>query len=136
MPNPRDILLQNVQPVIVVKTNESRGAKNSSKDIDYELYSPDRFLLSVAKGQSFALEMLFASDTALINPPHPLWDEIKKNAMQLITRQAASIINYCRQQAYKYCLKGSLLATAKTMLELLTRAEKEHGSLGSVEFSS
>jgi hypothetical protein len=128
LPSARDILLQRIKPVIVAKTNDTWGEKNSPYDIDCELYSPERFLTSVAKGQSFALEMLFAPDAALVEPAHPLWNEIKQTASLLLTKQAASIVNYCKQQAYKYCQKGLRVAAAKNVLALLLEAEHTHGS--------
>lgn len=132
IPSSREILLQRIKPVIVIKTNNKQGEKNSSKDVDYELYSLEKFLVSIAKGQSFALEMLFAPDKALVNPPHALWHEIKKISSQLLTKQAASIVNYCKQQAYKYCQKGLRVAAAKSTLGLLLNAEKRYGSATSL----
>lgn len=128
IPSARDILLQKIKPVIVEKRTKMHGEKNRPEDIDYELYSPEKYLSCLAKGQSFALEMLFASDWAMIRKPHPKWHDIKKLAPKILTKQAASFVNYCKQQAYKYSQKGLRLVAAKLALETLKKAESQHGA--------
>jgi len=92
------------------------------------LYSPEKFLRSVAKGQSFALEMLFAPESSFLEQLDPLWDEIKNLSMQLLTKKAASFVAYCKQQAYKYGKKGSKLAASRAVLEVLVSAEEQYGT--------
>ncbi len=129
LPSARDILLQRVEPVIVATRSKGLGEKNDSTDTDFELYSPEKFLRSVAKGQSFALEMLFAPESSFLEPPDHLWNEMKKLSMQLLTKQAASFVAYCKQQAYKYGKKGSKLSAARAVLEVLLSAEQTYGTM-------
>lgn len=128
LPSAQAILLQKIQPVILANKNKKHGEKNNPTDIDYELYSPEKFLCAIAKGQSIALEMLFAPDSALLYPPDPVWYRIKKLAPRLLTKQAASFVTYCKQQAYKYCKKGAKLAAARSVLNVLLEAEKHYGT--------
>ena len=128
MPSSRDILLQNIKPVILEKSSKKHGEKNNPDDVDYELYSPEKYLSCLARGQSFALEMLFAPDSAMLQSPHPKWDTIKGLAPKIFTKGAASFVNYCKQQAYKYCIKGTRLAAARFALEMLEKAELRYGT--------
>jgi len=128
IPSARDILLQRIKPVIVEKRTKVHGERNRPEDIDYELYSPEKYLSCLTKGQSFALEMLFAPDWAMMSEPHSKWCDIKEIAPKLLTKQAASFVNYCKQQAYKYSLKGARLAAAKLAFETLKKAELEYGT--------
>src|SRR3989344_9151158 len=82
-PSAKEILLQKIAPVLIQSRKKQHGEKNTATDTDYELYSPEKFLLSVAKGQSFALEMLFAPDSALLQPPDYCWQKIKDLSSQL-----------------------------------------------------
>ncbi len=102
IPKARDILLQRIPPVISLSRPKSHGENNTANDVDYELYSPEKYLSLLAKGQSVALEMLFAPDFAMLNPPHPTWSAIKALAPQILTRQAVSFVHYCKQQA-RFC---------------------------------
>jgi len=128
IPNARDILLQRIRPVISFKRDKEHGEKNTSQDIDYELYSIAKFLELVADGQSLALEMLFAPESAFLSQPHPLWHEMKTFAHTLFSKQAASFVRYCKKQANKYGIKGARIAVVRIALEHLLNAEEMHGS--------
>lgn len=81
----------------------------------------------LARGQSIALEMLFAPDFAILNIPSPAWYDIKALAPKILTKQAMSFVHYCNQQANKYCVKGSRIAAARHALELLKQSEIQYG---------
>lgn len=128
LPQAQNILLQRISPVISFSRVKSPGENNTANDVDYELYSPEKYLFLLAHGQSVALEMLFAPDYAILQPPHPAWHTIKALAPKILTRQAASFVNYCKQQAKKYCLKGARIAAARHVLNSLKQHEAQHGA--------
>ena len=99
IPEARDILLQCVRPIVSLSKPKAHGEKNTSEDVDYELYSPQRFLDLLAEGQTVALDMLFAPKSAMLSPPHEEWLKIKALAPQLLTKQMGSFVRYCKQQA-------------------------------------
>ncbi len=127
IPEARDILLQQIPPVISLSRTKLHGENNTANDVDYELYSPEKYLFLLAKGQSIALEMLFAPDSAILNQPHPAWNAIKALASQILTKQAVSFVHYCKQQANKYCIKGARIASARSALEILMQKEAQLG---------
>jgi hypothetical protein len=127
IPSARDILLQRITPIVSFNRSKERGEKNTAEDVDYELYSPAKFLSLVAEGQAMALEILFAPKSSMLSEPHPLWQEIQTLAPKLFTRQAACFLRYCKQQANKYGIKGSRVAAARIALEYLIKAEEENG---------
>ncbi len=127
LPSPRDILLQRVRPVISESRLKAPGEKNTTEDVDYESYSPEKFLKLLAEGQTVALDMLFAPNSSMLREPGPVWESIRALAPRILNKKAASFVNYCRRQANKYGTKGSRVAAARQALEFLTRAEKQHG---------
>lgn len=127
LPQARDILLQRVLPSISIKRAKAHGEKNTAQDVDYELYSPAKYVSLLAQGQSIALEMLFAPDSVLLGTPHPAWAMIKALAPRILTKQAASFVHYCSQQANKYCVKGARVAAARDAFEVLTALELHYG---------
>jgi len=127
IPKVQDILLQRIAPVISLSRRKPHGESNTKHDVDYELYSPEKYLTLLAKGQSVALEMLFAPDSAFLSPSHPSWNIIKSFAPKILTKQAASFVHYCKQQASKYCIKGERVASAKNVLEHFTELEFQYG---------
>jgi len=128
LPDGRDILLQRVRGTITLARDKQFGEKNRPADVDREIHSLQRYLELLGEGQTMALDMLFAPDSAMVRPPAPLWREIQANSARLVSRRAAAFVRYCRQQANKYGIKGSRVAAARKALEVLAAAEAEHGT--------
>lgn len=104
--------------------------------MDVELFSLDRYLSLVAAGQTIALDILFAPDTAMLRPPAPLWQHLRRHGHHLVSRKAGSFLSYARHQAAKFGIKGSRLAGARRALEVLRSAEAARGGqtrLGEIE---
>jgi RNA repair pathway DNA polymerase beta family len=128
LPDARDILLQRVRGTVSLSREKAAGEKNLPGDVDREILSLQRYLELLAEGQTVALDMLFAPDAVMARLPSPLWREIQANAPRLLTRRAAAFVRYCRQQANKYGIKGSRVASARQALTVLTTAETNHGA--------
>jgi hypothetical protein len=128
IPPARDILMQRVRGAISRPTDKAPGEKNAPGAVDHDMHSLQRYLELLAEGQTMALDMLFAPDSAMTRPPAPLWREIQANAPRLVTRRASAFVRYCRQQANKYGIKGSRVAVAREALALLAGAEAIHGA--------
>jgi hypothetical protein len=128
LPPARDILLQRVRPTVSESREKAPGERNRPEDVDRETYSLQRYLGLLAEGQTVAIDMLFAPDGAMLREPHSLWREIQGHSHRLIGRQAASFVSYCRQQANKYGIKGSRVAAARKVLDLLSEAEARLGA--------
>jgi len=128
IPDARDILLQRVRDNISISPEKDAGARNTPGDVDREIFSLQRYLSLLAEGQTMALDMLFAPDSAMTMAPAPLWREVQANAHRLVTRRASAFLRYCRQQANKYGIKGSRIAVARQVLAVLESAEAAYGT--------
>ena len=133
VPDARDILLQRVKATVTSSRPKAPGEKNAPGDVDHEVYSLQRYLDLLADGQTVALDMLFAPDAAMTFQPRPLWREIQANAHCLVSRRATAFLRYCRQQANKYGIKGSRVATARKTLALLAATEARLGTTAKLE---
>jgi hypothetical protein len=133
VPNLDDILLQRVKAAVTSSRSKAPGEKNVPGDVDHEAYSLQRYLELLAEGQTVALDMLYAPDSAMTMPPKPLWREIQANASRLVSRRASAFVRYCRQQANKYGIKGSRVATVRKALAMLTAAESRLGTTAKLE---
>jgi hypothetical protein len=113
LPTAREILLQRVPSSAKRQQREkAEGERNNSNDVDEESYSLQRFLELATKGETVALDMLFAPDSALLKSSY-LWGEIRNNRHRLLTKKSTAFVGYCRNQANKYGIKGSRVAAAK-----------------------
>ena len=134
LPSAEDILLQRVKAAVTSSRRaKAPGEKNVPGDIDHEAYSLQRYLDLLAEGQTVALDMLFAPDAAMTMPPSALWREIQANMHRLVSRRASAFVRYCRQQANKYGIKGSRVATVRRALAILTAAEERLGTTTKLE---
>jgi len=127
VPAAQDILLQRVRHTIVETRPKATGERNAPGDVDRETFSLQRYLALLAEGQTVALDMLFAPDTAMMCAPAPLWREIQANAPRLVTRRASLFVRYCRQQANRYGIRGVRVAAARHALASLAEAEAAYG---------
>ncbi len=127
LPTERDILLQRVRPSVTRIRAKVPGEKNTADDIDFEAYSPAKFLQLLADGQTVALDILFSPDTVMIKAPDPLWRDIQALAPRLFSRRSTAFISYCRQQTQKYAVKGTRLAAVRLALDGLIAAELRYG---------
>lgn len=113
IPSARDILLQTIQPTITTGRTKASREKNTAQDVDFEAYTPHKFLSLLAEGQTVALDMFFAPSQFFIEEPSPIWSDIQAIGPSLFNKEAASFVRYCRQQANKYGIKGSRIASAR-----------------------
>ncbi len=133
IPDARDILLQLVKPLIADQREKAVGEKNTAVDVDREAYSLQRYLELLCEGQTVALDMLFAPDCAMITPPTAVWNEVRTLAPKLITKRSAAFVRYCQQQASKYGIRGSRIAAARHVLDLLRQAKTASGAAAKLE---
>lgn len=119
LPDPRDILLQRAADSIKSGPEKKNGEKNAPGDVDQESYSVQRFLELMAEGQTVAIDMIFAPDSAILTGSD-LWDYIRANKHRILNRNSAAFLGYCRQQSNKYGIKGSRVAAAKAASEFFT----------------
>lgn len=128
LPEPSDILLQRVRPAINQTRARPPGEKNGPGDVDFEAYSLQRYMDLLAEGQTVAIDMLFAPDSALLAEPDPVWRRIQANAGRFVSARATAFLRYCRQQANRFGIKGSRVAAARQVLTLLQGAEARLGT--------
>jgi hypothetical protein len=128
VPDARSILLQRVKGSIMESRRKAEKEKNLPGEIDRESYSLQKYLALVAEGQTVALDILFAPEWSMVEPPADEWREIRACKHKLLTKRAAAFVGYCRQQANKYGIKGSRVAASRAALTLLDGLMAKHGT--------
>lgn len=110
--------------------NHSTGdntSKNTSQDVDTEFYSLHYFVKLAVGGETAAFDMLHAPlDGLLVSTP--IWRDLVANRTRFYSRSMRAFIGYARRQASKYGVKGSRLAEAKQVLEIM-RAQDPNARL-------
>lgn len=128
LPTPQDIILQQAFKVVHHQTKEDPTKRNTYDDVDIEVFSLQHFTNMLHRGDTGALDMLFAPDSMILESS-PLWETIQMHRPMLICSKSAGFIGYCKQQANKYGIKGSRVAATDQIVALLSRAIEVHGPM-------
>jgi len=118
LPSREQILLGKIPKSINESTKSGNVNKNTSNDVDFEIYSLHYFVHLACEGETVALDMLHTPDNMIIEK-HPIWDEIVLNRQKFYTKNLKAFIGYARRQASKYGIKGSRLNDAQRVLDFL-----------------
>lgn len=127
LPSGRDILLQRPQNTINVKTKLDGTKKNTAEDVDFESFSLQQYLKLLLEGQTVALTMLFTPDRWLIETSDE-WKLIRADKARFLHRGVSAFAGYCRQQANKYGVKGSRVASSRAAMDLFASLIDRHGT--------
>ena len=117
MPTKEQIYLGRIPKCYSEKTKIGTG-KNTSEDVDTEIYSLHYFLELACQGQTVAIDMLHAPDSMMIDTSDT-WKAIVLNKHRFITKNMQAFLGYAMRQASKYGIKGSRLAAAKKVLDFI-----------------
>ena len=117
LPSKEDIYLGKIKKSIT--QNTKKGAKkNTSNDVDIEMYSLHYFLKLACEGQTVAIDLLYAPDDMILETSD-IWKKIVEERKRFITKNMQAFLGYALRQASKYGIKGSRLASAKSVLNFI-----------------
>jgi len=122
MPSKEQILLGRIPKCYSENTKTGEG-KNTSEDIDSEIYSLHYFLELACQGQTVAIDMLYAPDNMILESSE-IWKKIVAERKKFITKNMQAFVGYAMRQASKYGIKGSRLAAAKSVLNWIAKNMK------------
>jgi predicted nucleotidyltransferase len=105
--------------------NQSTGddkTKNTSQDVDVEIFSLPYFVELACKGETVAIDMLHADAIPMYNGEnyYAIWDDLKSKRKMFYTKDMKSYVGYARKQANKYGIKGSRVNAVEKVINWLT----------------
>jgi hypothetical protein len=122
IPTLKSILTGKVKKTLSLTTGGD--GKNTSEDIDIEVFSLDQYLRLLSQGQTNALEMLFIKNALITSN---IWKDLCKDGYKFANMNAGAFVGYCKAQAYRYGNKGNRLSTIEKVLEVCqTLDQDEH----------
>jgi predicted nucleotidyltransferase len=131
LPNLNDLILGKA-PKHYTSTTGSFNEKNSSDDIDETYYSLHYFLELAAKGDTNAIDILFAyTNYEAVLVDTPIWNKIIENIDKILTKNVKAYLGYCKSQCIKYSIKGDKLknySTFEKFCEKYLNQKDEHGA--------
>ena len=113
LPNMNDLILGKAPKHYTSSTGNSNN-KNTKDDVDETYYSLHYFLELAAKGDTNAIDLLFAhTNPNAVQYIDPIFKKIIANIDKIVTRNVQSYLGYCLGQAKKYIFKGDKLKNFK-----------------------
>ena len=121
IPNLDDLILAKA-PKHYTSSTGSKNDKNTSDDIDETYYSLHYFLELAAKGDTNAIDMLFAyTNKEAVIDTSDVWNELIENMDKILTRNVKAYLGYCKGQCIKYSVKGEKLNNFKKFRDFCER---------------
>ncbi len=114
LPDLQDLILEKAPKHYTSSTGSSTD-KNTADDVDETYYSLQYFLDLAAKGDTNAIDILFAytNEDAVIYKSD-IWNEIIQNIDKILTKNVKAYLGYCKSQSIKYSVKGDKLKNYST----------------------
>lgn len=113
-------------------TTGSVEGRNTSEDTDESYYSLHYFLELAAKGDTNAIDILFAyTNYEAVITDTPIWNEVIENIDKILTKNVKAYLGYCKSQCMKYSIKGDKLKnyyTFERFCEKYLNQKDEHGA--------
>ncbi len=121
LPSKEDLLLKRARKSINWKSGNDND-KNSSEDVDIELWSIHYFMELIGKGDTGAIDLLFSpSNTDTVVYKDGKIDTLFDNPLSLFDpSETTSLVSYSYSQLKKYGLRGSRLGVLKNVYKYLT----------------
>ena len=113
LPSLCDCLLGTVKDTVTDATEE-----------DTQYYSLPYFLRLAAQGQSVAIEMLSAPDSAIVTDSD-IWRRLRAEKTRFYTRNMKSFLGFAKSQAGKYSSRAERLNETEAILDVLTDFSNE-----------
>jgi hypothetical protein len=119
MPTKEQIFMNRIpKSFSLPKHKKAEGEKNTSDDIDLEIYSLHYFLELAMKGETIAIDMLHA-EPRTIEHSTEIWIKIWANKYMFYCTDMRAMVSYSRKQAAKYGIKGSRLNDCERVIDFL-----------------
>ena len=133
LPELNDLILGKAPKHYTFSTGSSTS-KNTANDVDETYYSLHYFLELAAKGDTNAIDILFAytnKDAVIIDTP--LWNKIIENIDKILTKNVKAYLGYCKSQCIKYSIKGDKLKNYLTFKKFCEKYIYEKDNNGASE---
>ncbi len=126
LPTKESCFLKETRNSIVFNTKND-GQKNTSEDIDVQLWSLQYFLQLLSKGETNALDLLFSfTYPEIIIHQDKRMNIIFNNYLKFFNiNDCNSFVGYALGQAKKYGIKGSRLGKIKQVFDFVKRQNPE-----------
>ena len=124
LPNKLDMYTNKIKKSFRFDSKNDQNVKNTSDDIDCEVYSLQHFIELALRGDTEAMDMLHCPKEKIIKGSE-VWDKIVENKHRFFTKNLKTLVDYARGQAAKYGVKGSRVSDAQNVMKFFEKFDKD-----------
>lgn len=117
MPTKRQIYLNNI-PEFIHTSTSNKESKNTKNDVDVEFYSLHHFFKLACKGDTSAIDILHAPESAIIQSSYT-WERLVSERHMFYTKDLTALVKYARTQATKNSVKSERLNDLQQVIKVL-----------------
>lgn len=120
IPELNDLFLQKAPRTLHFDTG-SKYSKNTSADIDFELFSLGQFMNMAIAGETIIIDMIHTPDHLTLESSD-IWKYIVQHRSEFYTTHMKSYLGYVRKQAGRYGVKGNRLRDLNAVCDAINQA--------------
>ena len=117
IPDLKEIFLQKAPRTLHFDTG-SQFSKNTSADIDFELFSLGQFVNMAIAGETIVIDMIHTPDHLTLESSD-VWKYIVEHRSEFYTTHMKSYLGYVRKQASRYGVKGNRLRDLTAVMDVI-----------------
>ncbi len=122
MPTKRQIYLHDFPKCYSEKTKHGNALKNTSDDVDIEIYSLYYLFGMAMNGETVAIDMLHAPPQSWIETSW-IWEIVYSHRKVFNSKDMGGLAKYARKQAAKYGIKGSRINALEMLFGVLSEID-------------
>lgn len=127
IPDINELFLQRAPRTLHFDTNTSKS-RNTSDDVDFELFSLGQFINMAIQGETIVIDMIHTPDHLTLESSD-VWKYIVGHRHEFYTTHMKSYLGYVRKQASRYGVKGNRLKDLNSVCDALHTFEHEYRGL-------
>lgn len=110
---------------VVYKTNNSKNTKNDSDDVDFNLYSLEKYLTLLKQGDFNMMEMLFAPREKVLYSSE-IYEQLVHIRESLLTNDISCFLGFIKKEYKRYGVDKNHLVIQQNFLNFLNSIKKHH----------
>lgn len=122
------IYKDSLEDIILKKQNDVKRTVLDDHSEETEYIELRKFIKDLADGQTYAVDMLFTPDFQVLQRSD-IWETIKKNKRNLLSKDCKAFIGYCMNQAKLYSEKGERIRKIQEVQEEVSKLPQD-GTVG------
>ena len=110
---------------VTYKSNTSKNTKNNASDVDFNLYSLEKFLTLLKSGDFNMIEMLYAPEDKILQDSQ-IYQELVLMRESLLSNNVSCFLGFIKKEYKRYGVDKNHLKIQQNFIDFLKSIKKHH----------